>query len=635
MTGDRAAHPLLISLANINAEVRMKSSQNAFLLLALLPVPKFLKQEPSVRGILTDRLMHACLDFILVPLKAAAALGIMMTDPHGLSRFCFTPCAAYMVDTQEAIMLAGVAGKTSHLTTANFRQFGDAFRHEPRTAALTLSQRHTIRHRANPTADLAQYGIEAKKFRLNGVDQLFWRDWNFFEPTRVFTPEPLHHWHKAFWDHDAKWCIRAVGGDEIDFRFSVTPRRVGFRQFKEGISKLKQVTGREHRDVQRYIIPIISDAVPKEFLIAIRARMEFFYLSQAPILDDNDITAIDNALAEFHQYKQAIMDAGARVGKGNKPINNWHIPKIEMLQSVTASMRESGPSHQWSADITEHGHITEVKDPARHSNNQEYEAQICRALDRIDKIRRFELATAMRAGGMEFGDPPDPRSRPYSDDDGDYDEDGNDDEDSGLGPLCVDRTTALLTTIQPTSAVAGPIRQQIDYFDHAQHLAIDKRPGLCFPLRTFISDCAAFHLNRDPSLKATIDDAASTFEIPDLRSALADYLQYAANPSINMTALHIGGRRIAVAGCALSFNEIRIWRSVRIQTRRFHYPDRAAEPHTVMAAPPNKDWPLGQYDTVLVNTDTKSRWPHSGFEGMSRARLLKPSPRVERGGFIS
>ena len=45
MTGDRTAHPLLISLANILADFHMKSTHNAFVLLALLPVPKFLEKK--------------------------------------------------------------------------------------------------------------------------------------------------------------------------------------------------------------------------------------------------------------------------------------------------------------------------------------------------------------------------------------------------------------------------------------------------------------------------------------------------------------------------------------------------------------------------------------------------------------
>lgn len=206
MTGDHVAHPLLISLANISADFRMKSSNNTFLLLALLPVPKFLNRNKSLRGVHEARLIHACLDFVLHPLKIGASLGIMMLDPLGYRRYCFTPCAAYMVDTQEAVMLAGVAGKTSHLTVTRYTNFGDSFRHQLRTAVLMLRQRRIIRAKVKPT-NVATYVHTAMEYQLNSVDQLFWRNWFGAEPSTFLTPEPLHHWHKSFWDHDAKWCI--------------------------------------------------------------------------------------------------------------------------------------------------------------------------------------------------------------------------------------------------------------------------------------------------------------------------------------------------------------------------------------------------------------------------------------------
>ena len=247
MTGDCMAHPLLISLMNILAAgFRLKSLHKAFILLALLPVPKFIHQNTFTKkthGLLSNHLIHGCLNFILKPLKICTSIGIMMSDPLGNLWYAFTPCATYMVDTQEAIMLSGVAGKTSHLTLADYRQFGDDFWHPPCTAAITLEQWQNICRNADPE-DLNQYVWEAMKYQLNGVDQLFWRDWPGSEPSTFFTPEPLHHWHKAFWDHDIKWCIQAVGTEEIDFRFSLLSHCAGFQQFKEGILKLKQVTGR-------------------------------------------------------------------------------------------------------------------------------------------------------------------------------------------------------------------------------------------------------------------------------------------------------------------------------------------------------------------------------------------------------
>ena len=114
-----------------------------------------------------------------------------------------------------------------------------------------------------------------------------------------------------FWDHNAKWCVHKVGGTEIDFHFSILQPHTGFRHFTEGISSLKQVTGRDHRDVQRYIVGVITSAVPWDFLIAIRLAMDFRYCCQATELDDKDCDNALAALLEFHQHKSAIMDAAA------------------------------------------------------------------------------------------------------------------------------------------------------------------------------------------------------------------------------------------------------------------------------------------------------------------------------------
>ncbi len=277
MTGNRIAHPLLISLANLNMNFRMKSSNHAFLLLALIPVPRFIHRKKRFRGLLEDRLFHECLDFVLRPLKTAARIGIMMSDPLGWQRFCFTPLAAYIVDTPESTLIAGVSGKTSSVTMAMYKQFGDSFRHEPRTASTTLAQLQAIEETVNPW-DLDAYFKAASERRLNGVHRPFWADWPLSDPSVFLTPEPLHHWHKGFWDHDAKWCINSVGAAEIDFRFSILHPHTGLRHFHEGISSLKQVTGREHREIQRHIIGIIADAVSPDFLIAVRALMDFSLL---------------------------------------------------------------------------------------------------------------------------------------------------------------------------------------------------------------------------------------------------------------------------------------------------------------------------------------------------------------------
>lgn len=309
LCGGRVAHPLLISLANIKMSTRLKLSSRSFMLTALLPVPKFVHKIKCMRGVLEDRLIHQCLDIILEPVKKAAELGIMLPDAKGDLYYCFTPVAGYIADTPEAAMVACVGGKTSPVTMAMYKQFGDPFRHEPRTATTTLAQLSVVESKADPD-DLPAFFREAQRFRLNGVSKPFWRDFPLSCPSIFITPELLHYLHKEFWDHDVQWCLNIIGEEELDFRFSVLQPTVGSRHFKGGISKLKQVTGRVHRDVQRYLVGLIAGAAPSEVTAAIRSLMDFRYQVQAYLISDADIRLISAALEDFHANKHAIIEHG-------------------------------------------------------------------------------------------------------------------------------------------------------------------------------------------------------------------------------------------------------------------------------------------------------------------------------------
>ena len=176
-----------------------------------------------------------------------------------------------------------------------------------------------------------------------------------------------------------------LGAAEIDFQFSVLHNHSGYWHFKEGISSLKQVTGREQQDIQQYIIVVIADAVPPQFLVAIQALLDFCYFSQSPIINEVVCQKISDALSLFHQHKEAILDAGAHWGK-KEALDNWYIPKLELLQSVVLNIRLNKVARQWLANFTEHAHIKVVKEPGRSGNNRAYETQICRYLNRLEKI---------------------------------------------------------------------------------------------------------------------------------------------------------------------------------------------------------------------------------------------------------
>ena len=258
------------------------------MLTALLPIPKFIHRNKCMCGILEDRLIHQCLDIMLQPVKDAAKHGIMLPDPNGHVQYCFTPLASYITDTPEACMLSCVRGKTSPITMAMFKQFRDNFRHEPQTGMMTIAQLRVAKSKVDPS-DLTAFFREAQCFRLNGVSEPFFLDLPLSCPSIFLTPKMVHHVHKKFWDHDVKWCLNVIGESELNFRFSVLQPTSGFCHFKTGISKLKQVTGRVHHDVQCYIVGIITGAAPPQFVLAIRALMDFQYHVQAYHIDNDKL----------------------------------------------------------------------------------------------------------------------------------------------------------------------------------------------------------------------------------------------------------------------------------------------------------------------------------------------------------
>ncbi|KAF8120747.1 hypothetical protein EV363DRAFT_1188133 [Boletus edulis] len=538
--GGKVAHPLLISLANIKMHARNKAAAHGFLLLALLPIPEFIYEPTRMHSVLEARLFHCCLDIVLEPLKQAMKKGITMPDPLGKLRYCFTPLLRSIEDL------------------ASF---------------------------------IEEYFTACKEFRLSGVSLPFWRDWLLASPPRFLTPEALHYWHRECWDHDVRWCRIALGDVEIDFRFSVLPKITGLRHFRNGITKLKQVGGRTQRDVQRYLVVVIAGGAPLHVVTAIRALMEFRYLAQAPAITSRTRNMIRDALHEFHGHKQAILDAGLRRGE-KTVLNHFQIPKLELMQSVVPSIAQVGCLLQWSADTTEHAHIEVVKDPASMTNHHDYDAQVCRALDRDERCRLFNTAIRLQT---TIGDHDDTT---ISDDD----DEGNH-EDSG--DICPAEVLRDIWTAQ---------RQSTNFFEVAHRAS-----NVDLPPRTITAGSTAIHLNVEPIYRRqSIEEVARQYALPDLRAALADYVKRERRPS--QRKFHtFGNARWSGPDADLPFSELQIWHKIRLQQKSYHLPNELGSTFTINAHPSDRDrtWKFGRYDAAILQVDLAHQWPLSGLMGHS------------------
>ena len=197
------AYPLLISLVNIDPAIRLKISLHTYLLLALLPIPKFIHKDSRTRGLLHDRITHRALNEVLEPLKVAAHVSIMMNDPAGNVRYCYTPLAAYIADTPELCLVACTSSKGSPFMTATSKHFGDPVLHPPRTRSHTLGAINKVLEKCSPL-DYKGFLKIPKALCLNGVIEPFWLDWLLSCPSLFLHPETLHHFSRFSWDHDVK-----------------------------------------------------------------------------------------------------------------------------------------------------------------------------------------------------------------------------------------------------------------------------------------------------------------------------------------------------------------------------------------------------------------------------------------------
>ncbi|KAG6369928.1 hypothetical protein JVT61DRAFT_13312 [Boletus reticuloceps] len=314
---------------------------------------------------------------------------------------------------------------------------------------------------------------------------------------------------------------------------------------------------------------------------------------QAPAISSTTRDKIAATLAEFHQHKQVILNHGLRRGGQTKlPLEHFNFPKLELLHNVVPSINIVGTILQWTADTTEHAHIEVVKDPASMTNNMNYDAQVCRTLDRNEKCHLFNTTISLiqqpESGCMEDGGDPDLE---------DEIDDGKNDDNANL---------------ELAEALWSPHRKATNLFAVAQQLLKAPPGSIPSPLRVFVASSTVFHLNHEPSIRRiSIDDAAQKFNLPDLQGALGDYLNHEGAFARNFHVF--SGPRRSSHNAELPFNELRVWYKVRLQQKSYHDLLTLGLAFTVHAHPPCRPWKYGCYDGALLNINEAHAWPSSGL----------------------
>ncbi|KAG9052333.1 hypothetical protein FS842_010037 [Serendipita sp. 407] len=385
-TGDKKAWPVYMSVGNICSKARREMASNAWAIIAYIPIVVW-DEGKEIHGALSSRLFHQCMEVVLKPLATAGITAINIVDSDGNVRNCYPLVASYLADYPEQILVNCAAGKTSPTTQAGPHNLDDVQRAEPRTTEWVLQQ---IRHVAATTdpQNVSAYVAKARKCLLNGVHQPFWSTLPFFRVDNCTAPDIFHSVIRFWRDHLFKWVVNLVGKEEIDTRLKILQPIPGFRRFNKGITHLSQWTGREDRDLQRTFVALINGAkrVSSTVMRNTRAFHDFLYLIQYGSHSDKTLHYIEEVLSIFHDTKDVYIKTEVRRGK-NGVLDHFEIPKLAIFHEFVPHIRQMGASPQFSTEIIERNHKSMAKQPFLSTSRYRYGPQMCRYLDRKERIR--------------------------------------------------------------------------------------------------------------------------------------------------------------------------------------------------------------------------------------------------------
>lgn len=221
-------------------------------------------------------------------------------------------------------------------------------------------------------------------------------------------------------------------------------------------------------------------------------------------------------------------------------------------------------------------------------------------LDRLERLRHFDIATALKTSGL--ADKLQGSALDQQDSHGPRQENTelNSDDLSWLDNI---------GTVQNLRGGKRP--EHRDLFRVVESLRYSNESAKHLNrIHTFQpTSFTVVHLNRDPSISSiSITEAAARFDLPDLREALEEHFYFRLLENTPQHDSPFARKNVPSRvnrEDILNFENIRVWFSLRVQTKSLLQPGRVNKAASISAEPASEVWPLGRHDCALFINDMK------------------------------
>src|SRR5260370_39935568 len=185
----------------------------------------------------------------------------IIPGPDGQKCLTMAILLAWIADLEEQLVITSIRSYSCPVCLMSHQDLDcwqGTMNHTPHTAEFTIAKTHLV-HESHPEASTYEFKKEMQK-QQNGlssaVKDFCWEGLPV-SPDVFITQDLLHSCYKFIWDHIFEWLMHTIGGEELNHHFQAQPK-LRFQDFTNGVSKLSQASGHEHRTYLMFIIAIIS-----------------------------------------------------------------------------------------------------------------------------------------------------------------------------------------------------------------------------------------------------------------------------------------------------------------------------------------------------------------------------------------